>query len=92
MKYVSRSIIVNDKLGIQLEAGDEVPAALIKESPWLVDELVVVPVGHELSKTPLQPQPQDEASQAVPEGVSEDSPVAFPMAEDNAPSSGSEEA
>ena len=40
--YVSRAHIQNDKLGIEVFPGDEVPAALVKASPWLVDEGAVV--------------------------------------------------
>jgi hypothetical protein len=47
--YISRGHVQNEGLGIEVFPGDEVPAALIKASPWLVEEGVVVEKGQFLA-------------------------------------------
>ncbi len=80
--YISRAHVQNDKLGIEVFPGDEVPAALIKASPWLVDEGVVVEKGQFLAdaeKVTAQDAPEAPLDEA-PDGGDLGDVVAAPAA------------
>lgn len=59
--YISRGHIQNEGLGIEVFPGDEVPAALVKASPWLVEDGVVVEKGQYLAEA------EEVTSQDAPE-------------------------
>jgi hypothetical protein len=40
--FISRGHLQNDGLGIELFPGDEVPSALVKASPWIVEDGLVI--------------------------------------------------
>lgn len=69
--YISRGHVQNEGLGIEVFPGDEVPAALIKASPWLVEEGVVVEKGQflaEAEKVTAQEAPEAPIAEAPDSG------------------------
>lgn len=51
--WKTRVQLDNESLGVHLQPGDEVPAALIEMSPWVVDEgLVVEAQVYDLEQSP----------------------------------------
>lgn len=80
--YISRGHVQNEGLGIELFPGDEVPAALIKASPWLVEEGVVVEKGQflaDVEKVTAQEAPEAPLVD-VPDGGDLGDVVAAPAA------------
>jgi len=59
--YISRGHVQNEGLGIEVFPGDEVPAALVKASPWLVEDGVVVEKSQYLADA------EEATSQEAPE-------------------------
>lgn len=85
MKYVAKAHLTNDALGINVFPGDAVPEALVKQSPWVLDEgLVVTAKQHEAELAALAAQDAPEAADAVL--LDQDDPEAL-----DAASSGTEE-
>jgi hypothetical protein len=66
--YISRGHIQNEGLGIEVFPGDEAPAALIKASPWLVEEGVVV------EKAQFLAEAEEVAAQEAPEAPIAEAP------------------
>lgn len=66
--YISRGHIQNEGLGIEVFPGDEVPAALVKASPWLVEDGVVVEKGQYLAEA------EEVTSQDAPEAPLAEAP------------------
>jgi hypothetical protein len=83
--YISRGHIQNEGLGIEVFPGDEVPAALVKASPWLVEDGVVVEKAQYLAEA------EEVTSQDAPEATIEDAPGSSDLGDEDAAPAASEE-
>lgn len=84
--YISRGHIQNEGLGIEVFPGDEVPAALVKASPWLVEDGVVVEKAQYLAEA------EEVTSQDASEATIEDAPGSSDLGDEDAAPAASEEA
>lgn len=66
MKYVAKAQLSNEQLGVSVMPGDEVPEAMVKMSPWLLEEQLVVTSKQHAAEQAAQ-KAQEDAVAAAPD-------------------------
>ena len=78
--YISRGHLQNEGLGIEVFPGDEVPAALVKASPWIVEDGIVVEKAQYLAES------EKVTAQDAPEATIGDTPDSSDLGDEDAAS------